>query len=1345
VILAATPADNAVFTSLSVPVSGTASKTIVSATVNGQALTVGSDTVSFSGSAAISAQGAQNLTLVVADSAGRTGTKVIPIFVDSIAPQLVSLSPASGTTVTTLSFVLSGVASERLASATFNGQPATLSPDGLSFSTTLTAPGAGALTGTLLLTDIAGNSTGIPVAFTVQPPPPFALGITVPQNGAALASRAVAISGSGNRPLASASVNGQALSVSGNTFSGTFNATADGPQNLVVTGGSTDGASATASVQVQITTTPPPVLLSQLSVSDGEVIQGPNIPISGRADRALASIAVNGQPLQLSADGLSFSGVFVVPATGPSGGSGASGGSGGSSGGSGISPACSQPGVTCTSFMGGPYPAGCSPVPTKTLACGGPFAASPGGVAPSDPPCSEVGGYDICQVGLAGVPSDPGQLPPSCAISNGYVYCTMNGSSIVGGPFPQPGPTNTVDCTFSPGQVACVPLVVSGGGGGGAGSPQCSQPGFFCVPYYVGSPPGQCTVTSDATSWLCTSGDPAICTQAGETCQPYAVGSAPPSGCQLISATTLACTSVSGGGGGGSGTPQPYALHFEMVDRQGFSSNTTITIELLTPATVVAITIQSPTPGQPVSPGPLNVSGTTNVAVVLVTANGSPLNVNPGGMSFSGVVSVPNISGPYQIQLNAQTSNGTSGSQSVAVQVNGGGGGGSLVINVSSPSAGANVGPGAFTISGTTNLPVSSVNVNGVGFGGPLTIGPDQMSFSGSFTPTTPGIQSFTVVAMGQGGANAQTTVPINASTGPQFQLAITSPQNGASFVTRQPITITGTSNQPLSDITATIPGFTRTISADGLSFSLQGALFNAGSNTITLIATSLASAHVQTQLTLSVLAAFRNLVVSPSASSNLSVATMAPIPVSGSNTEAIASLALNGSSVALGAPSSTFSATAQAAPSAGAEDFQIALSDIYGNTKTVHVPVTVVPAGVLSAAAPASVSTATGQLLAQLSQADALLWIAAGSTGTEQGSALASLNALIAQIADAYGQLSAGSVDPALYAQISAAVSALNLFLATQGNATPSTDTLRSLALSLGVSHPGSGPAGSSQAMLLTGNHNPPVSSLPWVFRFAVTLAPSIVGSQVFGGAGTCASTALANPADPSSLLSSDGDLFTTRTPAIQKITAKLSTPAEALAYVRNDLTLIARPGATQTADQALRSGSASAIDKATTLIAILREMGVPAEYVFGEKLVGEDYLKSYYGVASAIDLAWAHSTFFASYFRTADGTFDPYLMLRMQGGQAYWVLPTAWVHAFVGGAWVLLDPAYAPHDYAAGALLEAPQDAYSFARSYLFTQDAQGSFVKKNDRLEHRRRSSSPLGWPGRSGSERDAPGAF
>ncbi|MBI3543700.1 MAG: transglutaminase domain-containing protein, partial [Deltaproteobacteria bacterium] len=267
VILSIAPADNTLFRTLSVPVSGQVDKAIVSATANGQALTVAPDGVSFSGNVAITAQGAQNLTVVVVDAYAGSATRVIPIKVDSIAPQLVATSPASGSTVSTLAFTLSGTSNESLSSASFGGQPMALSADGLSFSIDLTAPGAGALTGTLVLTDVAGNAASFDLSFNVQPPIPFSIAVDLPQSGATLSSRAIAISGSGNRPLATATVNGQPLTVSGSGFSGTYNAASVGPQTLVISATSTNGASASANVPVTVTPPPPegPVLASTLT------------------------------------------------------------------------------------------------------------------------------------------------------------------------------------------------------------------------------------------------------------------------------------------------------------------------------------------------------------------------------------------------------------------------------------------------------------------------------------------------------------------------------------------------------------------------------------------------------------------------------------------------------------------------------------------------------------------------------------------------------------------------------------------------------------------------------------------------------------------------------------------------------------------------------------------------------------------------------------------------------------------------------------------------------------------------------------------------------------------------
>ena len=262
-----------------------------------------------------SADGTQTISVTGLDLAGNQTTISTSVTVDTTPPSLVAISPAPGSTVNSLTFQFQGTASEPLSSATLNGQPLTLSPDKKSFSTQVTAPGAGPLTANLILTDLAGNSATFNGQITVTLAP-LTLSAISPQNGATLNSRTIPVSFTASRNLAQATVNGQPLSVSANTASGTYIVPSDGPAVLSLAATATDGGQAAQTVNVTVSTARP-LTLKSISPAPGSTVTGLTIPVSGQASNPLSSATINGISLTISTtDPTMFSGQITVPALG---------------------------------------------------------------------------------------------------------------------------------------------------------------------------------------------------------------------------------------------------------------------------------------------------------------------------------------------------------------------------------------------------------------------------------------------------------------------------------------------------------------------------------------------------------------------------------------------------------------------------------------------------------------------------------------------------------------------------------------------------------------------------------------------------------------------------------------------------------------------------------------------------------------------------------------------------------------------------------------------------------------------------------------------------------------------
>ncbi|MBI3556009.1 MAG: hypothetical protein HY074_07085, partial [Deltaproteobacteria bacterium] len=754
---------------------------------------------------------------VEVQSVDRAGNVAAPIRLTDVVldtvPPLVNLTPSVPrlTNQKNAQFVFSANESATFSCTTDGGQSnPCLSP--VNYSGLLD----GAHAFSIVATDKAGNlSLPVSYSWTIDTKAPQLIQLS-PSPGSTVTGLTFQFSGSADKPLLSAVLNGNPLplSVDKTSFSQTITLPAPAmlTAHLVLTDLAGNQANFSGSINVILAS--PPLALSNLNPADGATVQGPTFNVSGQANRQLAHVSLNGQTLNIAPDGMSFNGTYNINAGTAAGSSGTSGSNTGT-----LPLVCSQPTVTCSSFAGGPYSAGCSPVSATILACGGPFAGNPAGTAPSDPPCTETGNFDICQVGLAGVPSDPAALPKSCIISGGYVYCTVDQTPITATAKLPPAPgTATADCEFAPGAVVCVPTG-SGGSGGGTNT-QCNQSGFFCVPYFAGPAPGQCSVTLDGGSWLCASGDPTSCTLQGETCQPYAGGPAP-MGCQLISAASLLCqtaTGSSGGDSGGKSGATPLALVWQATDLLGnaVSVNSTIGVLPSTGPAPLALSNISPLSGVTLTTNIFPVSGQSNSPLSMASVNGQPLQLSVDGLAFTGTYTTAS-SGAVTLNFLATDLLGRNASQVVMVFINtsGGGGSGFAIMNLS-PHQGSQVPIGPLPVSGTATSKLSSVSVNGQ----PLSISGDRFSFSGIYSANSAGFLTLQFMATDTNGniANNTDTVQVVSGGGStSLVLSNITPAQG-STVSTNVVIVSGSSNIQLSS--AEVNGINLQISADQLSFS---------------------------------------------------------------------------------------------------------------------------------------------------------------------------------------------------------------------------------------------------------------------------------------------------------------------------------------------------------------------------------------------------------------------------------------------------------------------------------------------------------------------------------------------
>lgn len=206
-------------------------------------------------------QGVNTLTAEAVDAAGKVSPRVSSQFsVDSIAPQFVDVTPASGSTFTSAQVTIQGATDDASARVRLSGTPGD-SPSSFSFPVTL-ASGVNAFT--LTATDPAGNATQLPLTYTYTPPNvPPTVAITAPGNGATFTAPAtIAVTATASDPDGSVTrVDFFRDGVTAGTDTTTpYAASLDGlgAGNYVLTAAATDDRGATTtSAPVTITVVPP--------------------------------------------------------------------------------------------------------------------------------------------------------------------------------------------------------------------------------------------------------------------------------------------------------------------------------------------------------------------------------------------------------------------------------------------------------------------------------------------------------------------------------------------------------------------------------------------------------------------------------------------------------------------------------------------------------------------------------------------------------------------------------------------------------------------------------------------------------------------------------------------------------------------------------------------------------------------------------------------------------------------------------------------------------------------------------------------------------------------------------
>lgn len=257
----------------------------------------------------------QAVTGSTIDVAGNGATATASINLDNTPPTVSISSPAPGAIINVASVTILGTISDTVSGAAgvnCNGAPATL--NGSSFSCTQTL-----ILGTnniqVQAVDVAGNTsvTTATVAF-VKPPQ---ITITSPTNSALFNQSPINVTGTVVDPAAHVLVNGILAPLSGNSFLATVPAQ-EGISTITAVATNADGSTDTASVQINLDTTPPHVAI--YAPLDGSVTPDGSVTVTGLVNDIVvgtvnpqqATVKVNGVAAQVANRSFSVSSIPLV-------------------------------------------------------------------------------------------------------------------------------------------------------------------------------------------------------------------------------------------------------------------------------------------------------------------------------------------------------------------------------------------------------------------------------------------------------------------------------------------------------------------------------------------------------------------------------------------------------------------------------------------------------------------------------------------------------------------------------------------------------------------------------------------------------------------------------------------------------------------------------------------------------------------------------------------------------------------------------------------------------------------------------------------------------------------------
>jgi hypothetical protein len=275
-----------------------------------------SGVVSCPGSQLVNTEGkTQSITQSVLDFAGNSASATAVISLDKTPPVITITSPTAGAVLSTSTITVQGTVTDALsgvAAVNCGGSIATVAGSSFTCSQTL-VPGTNSIQ--IQASDAAGNSVSTMTTVAYVKPPQIT--ITSPANSALFNQSPINVTGTVVDPTAHVLVNGLAAPVSGNNFLATVPAQ-EGISTITAVVTNSDGSTDTASVQINLDTTPPHVAI--YAPLDGSVTSDANMTVTGLVNDIVvgtvnpqqATVKVNGVAAQVANRSFSISNIPLV-------------------------------------------------------------------------------------------------------------------------------------------------------------------------------------------------------------------------------------------------------------------------------------------------------------------------------------------------------------------------------------------------------------------------------------------------------------------------------------------------------------------------------------------------------------------------------------------------------------------------------------------------------------------------------------------------------------------------------------------------------------------------------------------------------------------------------------------------------------------------------------------------------------------------------------------------------------------------------------------------------------------------------------------------------------------------